>query len=173
VCWGNPWDLTSIHLYICIYIFGLGQNHGLGKLYTLVALDGNGNIHVAVGHGGNESGPEWIFFLQFFMLFLLTANCYLISDQMGGIFNAIFAVANIMNANVNNEFYLVCNLYKVAVWWPANLFKMVDGKLQRWTGCLTHRYGNVKTKFGIEFAKLFAVCAKAIQMTSCKLLKIK
>ena len=51
------------------HLCGLGQNYPLGKLYTFIALDGNGMIHEAVGHGGNESGPEWTFFLQFFMFF--------------------------------------------------------------------------------------------------------
>ena len=69
-----------------------------------------------------------------------TANCYLISDQMGGIFNAIFAVANIMNANANNQFYRVYNQYDVAVWWPSNFFKLANGKLHRWTGCGMHHF---------------------------------
>ena len=49
----------------------LGRREQLGKSYLCVLMDGNSDAHTAaIGHGGTESTPEWLFFFDLILKFL-------------------------------------------------------------------------------------------------------
>ena len=118
--------LQSCKTMDAAHMIGLGKNYPIGKMYNYAVKDGNNNVHSAAGHGGNESNTEWLYFMKHWLHHLMDDKSNLITDQMGGILNAICAYQESVNhiSKYKNYFYdLETNL------------------LKNWTVCSHHKRG--------------------------------
>jgi len=110
----------------------LGHREQLGKSYLCVLMDGNSDAHTAaIGHGGTESTPEWLFFFDLILKFLydnFKTELSIFSDEAAAISAAIENV----------------------------LPRFTDHYL-----CAMHKKGNVKKHFGVEASKVFMALANA------------
>ena len=141
-------------------MLGIGSNFPRGKMYTFVCKDGNDKCHIAAGHGGNESSEEWKFFLLPWLSYLMNDQSNIITDQMGGIINAICSVQTTMNKRIKEG-----NLDD-SFWWHQSgkdyFYDRQTNLLKNWTVCSHHKYGNIKKTFGVGYAEIYKKYCKCL-----------
>ena len=107
---------------------------------------------------GNESTVEWEYFFGYFLSYLFLFGCSLITDQMGGILNAIIKVQQYFDANDGKEIDPNGNNI-TGKWWYGRsdrYFYCSDSdRLKHWSACVTHKSGNLKTRYGVAISNLY------------------
>ena len=96
--------LQSCKTMDAAHMKGCGENYPIGKMYNFAVKDGNNNVHTAAGHGGNESNKEWLYFMEHWLYFLMDDKSNLITDQMGGIINALCRFQESVNDIIDHPY---------------------------------------------------------------------
>ena len=152
------------------HMYGIGSRMPLGKLYNFTAKDGNNHLHFAIGHGGNESTPEWFWFLNHFLRDLCNKDSHLITDQMGGLKRALVDIQKDYNQRSKDAKPAPARAASGGAipprgfkkdeeqWWfglKDHFYDPPSNNLKNWSVCAYHKYQNIRDTYGVKIAKLY------------------